>query len=1281
MMIRFLIIFCFVANLKGQTTKIKWQPKDKVFISKNLIPNIPSIKGENFYADDNLIPHYYTSSPIEGQLNITLSDFQYSAISKGELGDIYLGDIPDEITYKAKSVKSANKWHQIIDVTAIFRNGNNLYKITSFKINQSKKNLPPSTFRMPQGSIDPVFDQSNGSFYKISVDTTAVYKLDYKFFIDNGLPTNFDPNKLKIYGNGGMMLPEKNKDFRYKGIQENAIYAYGAEDNSFDEGDYFLFYAQGPNGIDRNKTMYYAIHSKNLYEDKAYYFIGFESAGKGKRIKKLLEANGGTNLGDFDQVLFHEKDSLNIYGMGRQWFEREFSHNNKLNINFKGNSSKISNGKLYYRFVGVNAQNNSININLNGNNIVDKNTFISGGNQSFRDKTASAEFNDTTYPLNVEINIDNSTNPAGIVYFDYIELRFKQSLDFSQKQLGFRWLEELNENQKYSFNLKGSPEFIWDVSDRTNISQLSSNSNSYTFSAKAKHFPNEFIAFNNTQALKPKLVEKIKNQSLSKLKNIDYIIVTHPDYKNIAKKLAAAHKEVSNVSTAIVTPQEIYNEFSSGSQDLTGIKDFFKYLYEQEKPLKYVLLLGNASYDYKDRIPRNTNRVPTYQGWNSVNLANSYATDDYYGMLDDTDSGLDPAQLDIAIGRIPASNVQEAEIMVNKTLSHINKNNEMGSVFGDWRTKVMFVVDDDDPGEGNAFHTVVENLSAKFLEENKKVYTLRKIYADAFKQVGTSGGVRYPAVTDAIVNGIETGTLLVNYFGHGGITGWAQERIFTFNEINKLSNYNQEYSKLPVFLTVTCDFSVWDLPQITSGGELLIKNPNGGSVAMITTSREIQTAYGKRVNDKIVKRLFEIQNNQHLPLGEALRLAKADYNLGKEGLSVNLLGDPLISLATPQRKVEIDKINGKDANSFDETVRALDFVTIEGKVLSKENSNQEDLEYNGEITGTLFDKPVERTTLNNDGVLDVLTYSEQVDAIYRGKTKVKNGKFKLEFYIPKDINFDIGNGKLLLYTHNNKEEGATYKDDIKVGGINPNGVDDDEGPAINLYMNNLNFAPGGITDRSPYLLACVTDSTGINATGAGIGHDITQLLNEDINTTTVLNQFFEGGENAPCKNPGIKDYQQGRVLYRLRDLELGEHTVKFRIWDINNNSSTATLNFVVMENGSSQLHIDKLLNWPNPFTDKTFFHFEHNCPEMLEAQIQIFTVSGKLVKNIRQSVSSAPFREGYRTGKYAIPWNGLDDYGNKIGKGVYIYKVIIKGSDSEKCKGVATKIEKLVILK
>src|SRR5690606_14531907 len=284
----------------------------------------------------------------------------------------------------------------------------------------------------------------------------------------------------------------------------------------------------------------------------------------------------------------------------------------------------------------------------------------------------------------------------------------------------------------------------------------------------------------------------------------------------------------------------------------------------------------------------------------------------------------------------------------------------------------------------------------------------------------------YPAVTDAIVNGIETGTLLVNYFGHGGVNGWAQERVFTPNEIRGLTNYQQQFSRLPVFVTVTCDFTVWDIPQITSGGELLIKNPNGGSVAMLTTSREIAVVYGLGINDKIVRRLFQEDGDKYLPIGEALRLAKLDFNLGDEGLSINLIGDPLISLARPPRDITIESINGEPAEAYDGTLRALDFVTVEGTVMNANNSAV-DLSFNGEITGTLFDKAVTRTTLNNDGNIDVLTFSEQVDAIYRGSTSVENGIYKLEFYIPKDINFDVGSGKLLLYAQNGEVDGMTYK--------------------------------------------------------------------------------------------------------------------------------------------------------------------------------------------------------------------------------------------------------------
>lgn len=1261
--------------LCAQSFQLTWNEKANVNSFGENTVFVPSIQSKGNYLDSNNIPHFYHQEEVNGFDEFELTNLQSREILKSALGEIQFSDLPDEPTYRVRNMKGGKVHHKVLDVTGLYKDGNKVFQITSFDIvNASRPIGPTSSLSTPPSAV---LNSQNGRFFKISVDTTGIFKIDKSFLTQHGIPTDFNPNKFKIYGNGGMMLPENPGDFRYNGLQENAIYAYGAEDGSLDEGDYFLFYAQGPNGLDKMNNSIFPTHSKHLYEDKAYYFINFEGAGNGKRIQDaIIQEAASETLTDFDQFLFYEKDLINLYNVGRQWFGENLAAEN-LSISFPFNGNMVGTGRLDFRMVGVNASNTSVTASVNGATTA-THSFMGGANALFEIGMRNGEFS-ANYPINIELNLNNSANPAANVYLDYVRLSFKQSLTFGGNQLGFRWLRDLTENEVYAFNLSGSPEMVWDVSDRVNAKNLVPANGSYKFRTMNSNYKNEFIAFNRDQFLLPKFEEEIDNQSLSTLSDIDYVIVTHPDFVDHAQRLASAHEEYNNVSTAVVTTTQVYNEFSSGSQDISAIRDFFKMLYENGN-LKYALLLGDGSYDFKDRIPNNTNLVPTYQSMASIGLGSTFVSDDFYGMLDDSDVGVHPPQIDIAVGRLPAANRSEAQVLVNKTLSYFTQNNSFGSSFGDWRSKIMFVVDDDNPGPGSAFHHRVDQEAANFLEENEKAYTLRKLYIDAFLQEGSSGGLRYPAVTDAIVNGIETGTLLVNYFGHGGVNGWAQERVFTPNEIRGLTNYQQQFSRLPVFVTVTCDFTVWDIPQITSGGELLIKNPNGGSVAMLTTSREIAVVYGLGINDKIVRRLFQEDGDKYLPIGEALRLAKLDFNLGDEGLSINLIGDPLISLARPPRDITIESINGEPAEAYDGTLRALDFVTVEGTVMNANNSAV-DLSFNGEITGTLFDKAVTRTTLNNDGNIDVLTFSEQVDAIYRGSTSVENGIYKLEFYIPKDINFDVGSGKLLLYAQNGEVDGMTYKNDVLVGDINPDGIDDDEGPVVGLYMNNLNFANGGITDRSPYLLACVVDSTGINATGAGIGHDITSLLDDRISTTTVLNEYFEGGDASPCINPNVRDFQKGRVLYKLNNLELGEHTITFRVWDINNNSTTETLDFVVMDNGDQKLHMNRLMNWPNPFTTQTFFHFEHNCPEALEVQVQIFTIAGKLIKTIRQQVSSAPFREGYRTDKFGIPWDGLDDFGNKIGKGVYIYKTIVKGTNPESCRGTASETEKLVILK
>ena len=329
----------------------------------------------------------------------------------------------------------------------------------------------------------------------------------------------------------------------------------------------------------------------------------------------------------------------------------------------------------------------------------------------------------------------------------------------------------------------------------------------------------------------------------------------------------------------------------------------------------------------------------------------------------------------------------------------------------------------------------------------------------------------------------------------------------------------------------------------------------------------------------------------------------------------------------------------------------------------------------------MYEKPETKTILSQSDWAGK-TFETENKTIYKGIGKVEKGEFTIQFYVPKDINYELGNRKIKFYAWDEKDgkDASTLKT-ITIEGINEEGLNDDERPQGKLYMNNLHFANGGITDRSPYLVGCLTDNSGINATGSSIGHDIVATLDGKVQDAYVLNEYYDGGDANPCINKNFEDYQKGQVMYQLKNLELGQHTVNLKFWDINNNSNTVTLDFVVMENGTGQLHIDKLLNWPNPFTKNTFFHFEHNCDSELDVMVQIFTISGKLVKTIRKTVSAEPFREGYRTGKYAIEWDGLDDFGDKIGKGVYIYKVNVKGVDDTVCKGSATAVEKLVILK
>lgn len=1251
---------------------------------------LPFFTNEGYSVNKN-VPLFSYSKETQNFGQLEIKNIKYSNLSHNELGKLNLEEIPNELQYLAKINQAADRLFTSVGMIPFINENGQIKRVDSFEVVFFQPNPMDN---QPGGTHDPATQSvlRTGEWHKIKLDKSGIFKLDKAFFQQNNIPTNFDPRTLKIYGNGGKMLNENPGDFRYGALQENAIEFIGEDDGSFDSGDYILFYAQGPHDWNRldDSTLQNLTHRFNQYSDYAYYFITYDGS-TGKRVQDSnIEGAPVQTFNTYDEYQFHEKDSISMNQVGKQWVGESFKANPSQSFILKGGGPVAGVVRGKYRMVGKGASGVSVNLSLNGESFPAAN-FSAG---TFAVRYANNTFNTSGNTFTFNITTSDITNPGAFVFLDYLEVVYEASLTFNGSQMQFRKLANINDGNIYGFSLSGAQK-VWNISDITTASNVINSGGVYKYRSTDPNFLNEFIAFNDGAAFTEiEYVGKVNNQNIRALTDIDYAIVTHPDYLSEAVRLANFRIQNDGVKVAVVTTDEVYNEFSSGAQDISGIRDFFKHLRDSGSPLKYTLLFGGVSYDYKDRIQNNSNFVPAYISFDSTDIDFSYVTDDFFTMLDDSDiilknnnrrepvefNLLSATQMDTAVGRMPAHDLSEAKKMVDKTLAYYEKLPSQGTSFGDWKTRFLLVVDDD-KGQG-PFHQTIENTSAQFIENNIEYATLRKGYLDAFVMQSTSAGPRYPQVNQLIGNAFNLGSALIVYFGHGGARSWSQTRVINYEEINGFENFSGLYSRLPVVMTITCEFTIWDLPYIPSAGVFMYKAPQGGASAMITTSRPVHVSYGENFNEGIVKEILTLDGVHYATLGEALTKAKVNHlGVSANHINVNLLGDPMMSVARPQREVRITKINGEDADSFDGVLRALDFVEIEGEVLDEAGAMR-DNSFNGKATGSLFDKPLNKKTLNNkrNGDMGVMDFQEQVNSIFKGGTNIEYGKFKFQFYVPKDINYEIGDGKFTVYVHNNVVDGVTSRK-VKVGDQNPDGIDDSQGPTIGLYMNNLNFVDGGITDRNPYLLACLTDESGINTSGVAIGHDITGVLDQDVEGTYVLNEYYEGGDNNPCTNPEFADYQKGQVMYRLSHLNLGEHQIVFKAWDINNNSSEQTLDFVVMEEGSDHIYIDKLLNWPNPFTNQTYFHFEHNCDSELEVMVQIFTVSGKLVKTIRQPVSAEPWREGYRTGRFAIPWDGLDDFGDKIGKGVYIYRLTAKGSNPEECKGSATAVEKLVILK
>jgi len=660
------------------------------------------------------------------------------------------------------------------------------------------------------------------------------------------------------------------------------------------------------------------------------------------------------------------------------------------------------------------------------------------------------------------------------------------------------------------------------------------------------------------------------------------------------------------------------------------------------------LLIGDGSFDHKSVTAENINYVPTYQSDNSLSPTRSFVTDDFFGLLDPTDNveNSNSGLVDIGIGRLPVRSTQEAQTIVEKIKSYTNPENK-----GNWINSLCFIGDDED----NNIHMRDADRLATKVDTSYPYFFVNKIYLDAYPQESSAVYESYPEVQRLINDEINNGILIFNYTGHGGEDGLAHERVVSIDDIGSWVNFD----KLTIFVTATCEFSRFDNHKYISAGELVLLNPKGGAIALFSTTRLVYSSPNYTLNNKFYDYAFKRDHNGNIrSLGDIIRLAKNAAGTENNKRNFTLLGDPALKIPIAKYNILTDSINHKSVAQYTDTLKALTKVTVHGHV--EDNLGNPASSYSGIVYPLVLDKPRIINTLANDGGSH-MEFKVQNNILYKGKASITNGEFNFSFVVPKDISYRFGAGKISYYALSKSNNAKGHFDDFIIGGSNSNAEEDNIGPAVNLYMNDENFVSGGITDENPKFFAVLTDSSGINTVGNGIGHDITAILDDNTNSLIVLNDYYESD---------IDNYQKGKIEYLFSELDEGEHTLKLKVWDVYNNSSEEEMEFIVAE--SEKLAIKNLLNYPNPFTEQTAFYFDHNRPnEDLKILIQIFTVSGKLVKTISTIINSNAFRSE------PINWNGLDDFGDKIGRGVYVYQIKVRTIDGE----TVTETEKLVILK
>ncbi len=1095
---------------------------------------------------------------------------------------------------------------------------------------------------------------AEGVWYKFEVPTEGIYKIDKAYLTELGIPVNsVDPKTIKIYNNGGKILPWSVSAERPNDLIENAIFISGEEDGTFGDNDYILFYGRGVDFWEFNIVSNKITRNKNYYSKKNYYWITYGGiTGKRMETQNNLTATPNLIQTSTKAYVFRDEDNQNLMGMGLLYVDDNYNSTTKSKTYTNMLNEFISDSTINYTFQFINGarQQNSLTIDENSTRIFSR--LISGPSSDYIEyrygqATRSFATFKGTLPENRSV-LKFTFTPATISdkgHLDYFEIEYHKNLTATDNELLF-FSNPIDGNIKFNGNnFSGSDFKVINVSDFANPKivnvEISGGSFSFT-SIENSEFSSKYLAVHSAKYKKPNKGVKETNSNIrGELQGSKYIIISPLVFKDQAGRLKNYRSIESQfpISSTVVFIEDIYKEFSGGLLDPTSIRDFLKYAYEnwQIKP-EYVLLFGDGDYDYLNVEGVGKNFIPSFQQLESLYEINSYPYDDFYSRI----SG-DDKKADLGIGRLSITNINEAKIVVDKIINY-----ETNLDDGLWRNRITLLADDGLAGYADGKITDDTSLhtnQSEILSNNyiPKSFDRKKIYLSNFQTINTGIGRRKPTCNTEIINAINNGTLIFNYFGHGSPDLWAHEQVF-----ERTVSIPQLKNKELFFLTAaTCDFGKYDDPNLQSATEEMILMENTGMIGGISAVRPVYSGENAALTYDFYTFMLGLKDSLGLPVP----IGKAYFKLKNKNSDTNdekyhLFCDPALRLNIPKLPLKITSVNNSDLSQTI-NISALSSVNISGKVLDVDSSSSN---FNGEGIITIFDS--KRTIYLED-----IRYNmeDQGGVIFRGRVSVNNGEFSTSFTVPKDISYENKNGKIVAYFFNDEFDGIGYTDNITIGGTDTTNSNDGKGPDIeilyddeleNSYLVNPNFK----------LRVKLFDETGLNTTGTGIGHKLEAILNDEEQSSIDLTNYFIGDLNSGGKS--------GEVNYNFSSLEPGEYKIKINAWDVFNNFSFEENNFTVVD--GNELAVREVYNYTNTFSSNKFFTFKHNLIEAINLKIKIYTVAGRVIKEINASNVEEKFVK--------LEWDGKDEDNNNIGNGTYLYKLIVQSVDGEYTENILGKM-------